>query len=77
MFRRLFRAWMMFSAVLGEIVTGVMATAFFFVIITPVGFAFRRMGRDPLRLAKKNRPRDSYWVPHPEMKDKTSYEHLF
>ena len=70
-------AWMGFGNVMGSIVSPIVLAAIFYGIVTPIAFLFRRLSRDPLRLNRKTITGDSYWLEHPEIKDKKSYEHLF
>ncbi len=53
--------WMKLAFVLSIIVTHILVTLTFYIVITPVGLLMRLFGNDPLRLkfAKKE---DSYWV---------------
>jgi len=44
------RAWMGFGAVANAIVTWVLMAVMFYLVITPLGWALRRLGRDLLRL---------------------------
>ena len=54
-------AWMSFAIVLGLIVSTVILTLFFILVITPIGLAARLLGKDFLRL--KLEPRGStYWI---------------
>ena len=69
--------WMGLSAVLGWVTSRVIMTVIFLVILTPLGLFFRIMGRDPLRLKKSSFPKESFWQPHPERFDKSSYDHLY
>src|SRR5438067_85335 len=43
-------AWMVFAIVLGFVVSNVLLTTFFFIVITPVGIIARLAGKDFLRL---------------------------
>ena len=51
--------WMIFAAVLGWIMTRVILSLVFYLIITPIGLITRIIGEDFLALKKKNL--DSYW----------------
>jgi saxitoxin biosynthesis operon SxtJ-like protein len=66
-------AWMFLALVLGLIVSTVILTVFFFVVITGVGLAARLFGKDFLRL-KLARESSSYWIPR-ERKAKTGSEY--
>jgi len=53
--------WMSLALVLGLVVSTVLLTVFFFLVITPVGLVARLAGKDFLRL--KLRPEDTtYWI---------------
>lgn len=54
-------AWMALAFVLGFIVSHVILTVFFFLVITPVGLAARLFGKDFLRL-KLDRKASTYWI---------------
>lgn len=52
--------WMSLAAVLGFVMTRVILTIFFFLVITPVGLFFKIIGRDALR-RKLDRSAPTYW----------------
>jgi len=54
-------AWMSLAVVLGFIVSGILLTLFFFLVITPVGWVARCFGNDFLSL-KLNRASPTYWI---------------
>jgi len=51
--------WMTFAAILGWIMTRLILSLVFYLIITPIGLITRIIGEDFLALKKKNL--DSYW----------------
>ena len=51
--------WMTFAAILGWIMTRVILTLVYFLIITPIGLITKFLGEDFLGLKKSNS--DSYW----------------
>ncbi len=53
------RGWMAFSVLLGRIVSPIVLSVLYFVLITPLAAALRLGGRDPLRL--RPRTADSHW----------------
>lgn len=55
------RAWMAVGAVLGWINTRILLAAVFYLVVLPVGFVMRLLGRDPMRRAKS--PEPSYRQP--------------
>lgn len=54
------RLWMRFGALLHRIVSPIVLTFLFFVVITPWGFAMRLLGKDLLKLHFE--PVDTYWI---------------
>ena len=51
--------WMVFAAILGWIMTRVILSLVFYLIITPIGLITKMIGEDFLAIKKKNS--DSYW----------------
>src|SRR5207344_1231782 len=58
----IYLVWMGFALVLGFLVSHVILTVFFFLVITPIGLIARLAGKDFLRL-KLDRQAESYWIP--------------
>ena len=54
--------WMSLAIVLGFVISNVLLTVFFFVVITPIGFIARCSGKDFLGL-KLDPNAASYWLP--------------
>ena len=54
-------AWMSLAIVLGSIVTRILLTIFFFLVIVPVGLFFKLIGRDALN-RKIDREAKTYWI---------------
>jgi len=54
-------AWMSLAIVLGFIVSTLILTLFFILVITPIGLSARLFGRDFLRL-KLDRRESTYWI---------------
>ena len=73
----LYYAWMTLALALGWVMTRVLLTIFFFVVLTPVGLVFRLIGRDALH-RKLDRSAQSYWIEktHP-IADRSRYEKFF
>lgn len=70
-------AWMSMAVVLGFVMTRVILTIFFFLVITPVGLVMRLFGRDALH-RKLDRQAESYWIPkHYPIADRTRLEKFF
>jgi hypothetical protein len=55
-------AWMALALGLGWVVSHLILTLFFFLVITPVGCVARLLGKDFLRL-KLDRQAPTYWLP--------------
>jgi hypothetical protein len=60
--RPLYRVWMALALVLGFIMTRVLLTLVFFLLITPIGLVRRLLGKDPLR-QEPDADTTSYWIP--------------
>jgi hypothetical protein len=61
-FRPLAGLWFGLSHLLGSVVSRVVLTVLFFLIVTPIGLIRRVMGADALQLKKWKRGRDSVFV---------------
>ena len=70
--------WMALALALGFVVSQVILTAFFFLVITPIGLAARMLGKDFLRL-RLDRQAGSYWMPRQQggPKPPKEYEQQF
>jgi hypothetical protein len=68
-------AWMALALTLGLVVSTVILTLFFFLVITPIGWAARLLGKDFLRL-KLEPQAPTYWLPRegPAAKSPADYE---
>ncbi len=71
-------AWMGLALALGFVVSHLVLTLFFFLVITPVGWAARLLGRDFLR-RKPDRQAPTYWLPRegPKTKAPSEYEQQY
>ena len=56
------KAWMAMAGVLSAVMTRVLLTLAFFLVITPFGLLLRVMGKDLLQIRPGSR-RESYWMP--------------
>jgi len=54
--------WMKLASVLGFIMTHILLTLFFYLVMTPIGIILRIVGKDTLKL-KSSKNSDTYWVP--------------
>jgi uncharacterized membrane protein YfcA len=69
------RIWWRFAQVLGWINTRILLSAFFLLILTPVGLLMRLIGRDPLRARTRTA---SSWQPYVERRrNRMHYDHQF
>lgn len=62
MLARLNRLWIRFGLLLGKMVSPIAMGVLFLLVITPIGWILRLMGKDPLRL-KFDPAAASYWIP--------------
>ena len=56
-----YRAWMILALILGWVMTRVILTGVFYLVVTPIGFLGRAFGEQFLQL-KKSKEVTSYWV---------------
>lgn len=57
----IFKFWMKFTQFIGKIVSALILSAFFYLVITPIGLVMKCFGRDPLA-RKWKRGEDTYWI---------------
>ena len=70
-------AWMAFAFTLGFVMSNVILTLFFFLLVTPIGLVARLFQKDFLA-RKLDKQAASYWIQRPrEMKTAGSYERQF
>ena len=67
-----YRIWMMLAFTLGSIMTRVILSLAFFVIMTPLGLFLKMIGKDLLD-QRIDGSRDTYWKRHEVVKDKNRY----
>jgi hypothetical protein len=58
------RFWFLLGLALGKVVTPVMMSVLFFVVVTPIALLMRIAGKDPLQL-KRDPSAETYWVERP------------
>lgn len=58
-------AWMGIATLLGMIMTQVILTLVFLLVVTPTGIVMRLAGKDPLKRSF-NASQESYWIPRKE-----------
>lgn len=69
-----YRAWMGFAFVMGNIVSRVLLAGIYLLVVTPTGLLMRVRGRDPLSRGKTDA--ETYWVDLPGRAD-IDYERQF
>ncbi len=76
--KHVYIAWMSLAILLGFIISNIILTLFFFLVITPIGLIARVCGRDFLSL-KLDRRAPTYWIPRPDKapKSQAEYEQQF
>jgi len=74
--RGFFKLWMLFAFILGWIMTRIILTITFFVIITPYVIILRISGKDLLneRIDKES---ETYWMKYEIINDKERYKKQF
>ena len=55
-------AWMTLALVLGYVMTRVLLTAVFYLVVTPTGLVMRVLGKDPLQ-RRIDHDASTYWIP--------------
>jgi len=75
--RSVYYGWMAFAIALGFVMTRVILTIFFFLVLMPVGLFFRLIGRDALH-RKLDRDAETYWIEKDYLiADRTRFEKFF
>ena len=75
--KAVYLGWMSAAIVLGFVVSNIILTLLFLLVITPVGWAARLFGKDFLRL-KLDRQSSTYWLRRePTARSKAEYEQQF
>ena len=75
--KHVYIAWMSAAIVIGFVVSNVILTVFFFLVITPIGLITRLLGKDFLAL-KIDREASTYWIPREgATKTPAEYERQF
>jgi hypothetical protein len=76
-FKPIYWSWMAFAAILGWVMTRVILSAVFFLVLTPIGVISRMFGKQFLELSRDD-SQDTYWVYRSADKNKLkSYEKQF
>lgn len=62
LFRTIYRFWVGLSVVLGYFISRIILTVLFFVVVMPIGFVMRLVGKDPME-RKLDPDAPTYWKP--------------
>jgi hypothetical protein len=75
--KHIYTGWMAFAFSLGMVVSAVLLTLFFYLVVTPIGLVARLFGKD--FLARKRCNASSYWLRRPGSgpKQPAQYERQF
>ncbi|MFX0197132.1 MAG: SxtJ family membrane protein [Candidatus Hodarchaeota archaeon] len=72
-----YKMWMTLAMLMGWVMTRVILSILFYLVITPIGLLAKLLGKNFLEL-KFNRNADSYWIPKGKVKSERScYERQF
>ena len=63
------------TSIIGYVVSNVMLTLMFFLVITPLGFIMKLMGKDVLQ--QQRQKRETQWTPVKDTKNEDSYYRQF
>jgi hypothetical protein len=74
--KQVYIGWMTLAIVLGLIMSTVLLTLFFYLVMTPIGLVARVCGKDFLRL-KMTPQAGTYWIPRAKGGAKQDYEQQF
>ena len=69
------KVWMGLALCIGWVMTRLILTAVFYLVLTPIGFFLRLSGKD-LMQARDGRDEGTYWKDH-SLRDNASYENQF
>lgn len=73
--RPLYRGWMSLAIVMGQVVSRLLLSLVFYLVVTPVGLVMRLAGKDPMD--RRLGDRDSYWRPRPRQYDPKQTEKMY
>ena len=74
--RPIFLGWMYAAYPIGWVVSHLLLGAIFYLLMTPIGWAMRLVGYDPLQ-RRMDRSAKTFWVPVEPAADQTSYFRQF
>jgi hypothetical protein len=67
--------WLSIAFVMGNIVSRIIIAVIYYLVVTPVGWIAKLVGRDKLQLKKRNK--DSYWIKTSLPTEPSKYERQF
>ena len=71
------KAWMTLAILMGWVVTRIILSVLFYIIVTPIGLSIRLLGKDFLDL-EFSEDTNSYWILRQDIKkDRSDYERQF
>ena len=62
------KIWFKFGLLLGQLISPIIMGVIFFLVVTPIAFIMRVLGKDVLKLKKKTD--NSYWIKKTDLKSK-------
>jgi hypothetical protein len=73
-----YMVWMTFAVIMGWIMTRVILSLLFFLLVTPIGLIGRLFGKDFMDKKFKEENKGSYWIKKEKIKiEKSDYERQF
>src|SRR5690606_21497144 len=73
----IYRAWMYLAMILGTIMTGIIVTLVFFVLITPIGLIRRLVGSSSNYQKRIDTSATTYWVERSDAKHQSTIEKMY
>lgn len=70
----LYRAWMGIALLISKVTTPIFMGIIYFLVLTPIGFLRRTLGKSPLRRDPES---DTYWVPRSDGGSRTDMHRQF
>ncbi|TET38895.1 MAG: hypothetical protein E3J72_01865 [Planctomycetota bacterium] len=72
-----YRGWMFFASMLGWIMSRILFSVFYYIIISPVALFFRLIGRDHLNLRQTHDAESNWTEVDDSANDPSHFEHMF
>jgi hypothetical protein len=70
--RPFYRGWMFSVMPVGWVVSHLLLILIYYLLLTPIGITMRIVGYDPMK-RKLDKDRETYWIPHEPVSDRTQY----